>query len=62
MGIIASHSAVNGIQSGQIMGISTSKSEIMSQISLVHLQDKIPTVSEKVFAKFLTEKFKSMGN
>lgn len=62
MGIIASHSVSEEIKSNQIIGINTSESEIINQISLVHLQDKIPTVSEKIFAKFLAEKFKSRGN
>jgi hypothetical protein len=49
------------LQSGQIIGINASKSEIVNQISMVHLQDKIPTISEKIFEKFLVKKIQSMG-
>jgi DNA-binding transcriptional LysR family regulator len=61
MGIVASHMISKEIQSGQIIGINTSKSEIANQISMVHLKDKIPTIAEKIFETFLVKKIQSLG-
>jgi len=61
MGIVSSHMIREDIQNGQIIGINTSKSEIINQISMVQLQDKIPTLSEKIFEKFLIKKIQSLG-
>ncbi len=61
MGIIASHQVNEKIQKGQVVRINTSKAQIINPISLVHLQDKMPTLTEKVFEKFLVKKIKSMG-
>jgi DNA-binding transcriptional LysR family regulator len=58
MGVVASHLINNELRNGQIVQIKTSKPEIMNSISLVHLQDKIPTFTEKVFVKYLVEKIK----
>lgn len=61
MGIVASHIVSKEIKRGQIMGITTSKPEIKNQISLTQLQDKIPTLTEKIFEKFLLKKIKQIG-
>lgn len=61
MGMIASHLVKEDIQNGLIMPISTSKATIINQISIVNLQDKIPTLAEKVFATFLVDKIRAMG-
>ncbi len=61
MGILASHIVSKDFQRGQIIGIKTSKPEIKNQISLTQLQDKIPTLTEKVFEKFLLKKIKQIG-
>ena len=61
MGVIASHLVKEEIQSGQIIPISTPKPKIINQISMVNLQEKIPTLSEKVFQNFLIDKIESMG-
>ena len=61
MGIVTSHLAKEEIQGGQIIPIKTSKPDIVNQISLVQLQDKIPTLAEKVFENFLVAKIHSIG-
>jgi len=61
MGIVASHLVKEKIKNGQIISINTSKPEIINQISLVQLQDKIPTLAEKVFKNYLLDKIQLMG-
>lgn len=61
MGIVASHIVGKEIKQGKIIGIKTSKPEIRNQISLTQLQDKIPTLTEKVFIKFLLNNIDLMG-
>jgi DNA-binding transcriptional LysR family regulator len=61
MGIIASHLARKEIRKGQIIGIKTSKPDIVNQMALTQLQDKVPTLTEKVFIEFLTKKIESIG-
>jgi len=61
MGMVASHMVSDEIQSDQLVCIYTSKPEIINPVSLVHLKNKIPTFSEKVFEKFLAKKIKSIG-
>jgi len=59
MGVIVSALVKEEIQRGQIISIRTSKSEIINEISLAILQDKIPTLAKKVFQKFMLEKIQS---
>ncbi len=61
LGVIASHMVGESIQSGDILRIDTSKEEIVNQMSLVQLQNKIPTRAEKMFEKFLCGKIQSMN-
>ena len=61
MGIVASHLVKEIIQNGQIIPIITSKPAIINKISLVQLQEKIPTISEKIFKNFLVNKIQLMG-
>jgi len=61
MGIVASHLVKEKIKNGQIISINTSKPEIINQISLVQLQDKIPTLAEKIFKNYLLDKIQLMG-
>ena len=61
MGIIASHIVNKEIQQGKIIGIKTSKAEIRNQISLTQLQDKIPTLTEKVFINFPLKEIELVG-
>ena len=61
MGIVASHIVSKEIKQGKIIGIKTPRAEIRNQISLTQLQDKIPTITEKVFIKFLLNNIDLMG-
>jgi len=61
MGVVATHMVKEEIQNGRIIPINTSKKKIINQISLVQLQDKVPTLAEKVFVNFLVEKIQSIG-
>lgn len=49
LGIIASHFAYGDIQQGRIIPITTNRKEIINRISLVQLQDKILSLTEKMF-------------
>lgn len=60
LGIVASHLVKQEIKDNQIVHIKTSASEIMNRITLVHLQDKIPTLTEKVFERYLVGKIRDV--
>lgn len=61
IGIVASHLVSKEIQRGLIVPINTSKPQIINQISLALLQDKIPTLTEKIFQNFLIYKIQAMN-
>lgn len=60
LGIVASHHVKEEIREGQIVQITTSASEIINPIALVYLQDKIPTLTERVFEKYLVGKIREV--
>lgn len=60
LGVVASHLVRQEIQDKQIVHIETSAVEIMNSIALVNLQDKIPTLTEKVFEKYLVGKIRDV--
>ncbi len=49
MGIIVSHMAYDDIRKGRIVTVATSRKEIINRISLVQLQDKVPSLTDKTF-------------
>ena len=51
LGIIPSHLIHEKIDQGEFIHIKTSKKEIINRISLVQLQDKIPSITEKTFLR-----------
>jgi len=53
LGVVASHLIAEELRTGDIVHIETANPEITNSISLVHLQDKVPTLTEKVFQRFL---------
>lgn len=61
LGLLASHLVERDLKSGEIIPIRTSKEDIVNRISLIHLQDKIPTLSEKVFRQFLVRQLRQLG-
>ena len=58
MGVIASHLAHAEIMAGAMVPVKTGRPEIINPISLVQLQDKVPSLTEKTFQQFLTERLK----
>jgi DNA-binding transcriptional LysR family regulator len=60
MGIVASHHIKEELCKDQVVHIQTSRPEIINPISLAHLQEKIPTFTEKVFERYMVAKIKSM--
>jgi DNA-binding transcriptional LysR family regulator len=51
LGMMASHLVYEDIQKGDIIPIGTGKKDIVNKISLLQLQDKIPSLTEKTFQK-----------
>ncbi len=60
LGIVASHLVKDELQTTAIIHIKTTKPEIINAISLVHLQERIPTFTEKQFEKYLVNKIKDI--
>ncbi len=61
LGMIASHIVRKEIQAGTIIAIRTSKSDYRNQILLTQLQDKIPTLTEKIFMEYLLKEIELIG-
>ncbi|MCP4682329.1 MAG: hypothetical protein GY864_08335, partial [Desulfobacterales bacterium] len=59
LGIIPSHLIREEIDRGEIIHITTSKKEITSRISLIQLQEKVPSLTEKTFLNHFNEEIKS---
>lgn len=62
MGVIASHIVRKEIKRGEIIPIKTAKKNVINKISLVQLQDKVPTLTEKTFINFLRSDIRSSVN
>lgn len=61
MGVVASHIIIKDIKKGKIIPIKTAKKDVINKISLVQLQDKVPTLTEKTFINFLKADIISSG-
>lgn len=61
MGVIASHIVRRDIKRGRIIPVKTQKKDVINKISLVQLQDKVPTLTEKTFINFLKSDILSSG-
>jgi len=59
LGIIPSHLIHEKIDQGEIIHIKTSKKEIINRISIVQLQDKIPSITEKAFLGYFNKEILS---
>ena len=55
MGIVASHLVKNELKTGQLIHIKTKKPDIVNMISVVQLMDKVPTLAEKKFSRYVTK-------
>jgi DNA-binding transcriptional LysR family regulator len=60
LGVVVSHLVKEELNNGQIVHIKTAGPEIINSISLAHLQDKIPTLTEKVFERYLVDRVRKM--
>ncbi|THB80258.1 MAG: LysR family transcriptional regulator [Desulfobacteraceae bacterium] len=61
LGVIATHIVDDELKSGEIVPIRTQKKDVINKISLVILQDKIPTLTEKAFINFLKKDIQRTG-
>lgn len=62
MGVIAAHIVRNDIRRGIIVPVQTSEADVINKIALVQLQDKIPTLTEKIFIQFLKQDIQPSGS
>jgi DNA-binding transcriptional LysR family regulator len=53
LGIATAHLIWDEIQSGELVPITTARKNLVNMISLVQLQDKVPTLTEKTFRDFM---------
>jgi len=61
MGVIAAHIVGNAIEKGEIIPVPTPKKDVINKISLVQLQDKVPSLTEKTFIRFLKSDIEDSG-
>ncbi|HCY87238.1 MAG TPA: LysR family transcriptional regulator [Desulfobacteraceae bacterium] len=61
MGVIARHIVKDTIERGEIVPVKTEQADVINKISLVQLQDKIPSLTEKTFIKFLKQDILDSG-
>ena len=59
MGVIAAHMVRDEIESGRIVPVGTSREDVINKIALVQLQEKIPTLTEKAFIRYMKETIKA---
>ena len=53
LGIASAHLVWEEVQQGDVIPITTARENMVNMISLVQLQDKIPTLTEKTFRDFM---------
>ncbi|MBI9083516.1 MAG: LysR family transcriptional regulator [Desulfobacterales bacterium] len=61
LGVIASHMAWKEISTGEMVPIRTGKTAVINKISLVQLQDKVPTLSERTFLAHFRKEMQVSG-
>jgi len=61
LGIVASHLVYDKIKKGRIVPITTDMPTLVNRISLVQLQDKVPSLTEKTFLKHMMREIKRIG-
>lgn len=61
LGIVASHLVYDQIRNGSIMQIKTDQETIVNRISLVQLQDKVPSLTERTFLRHMMREIKRIG-
>ena len=58
MGIASAHLVWEEVQRGDVVPVTTSRDNMVNMISLIQLQDKVPTLTEKTFRDFMLEGMK----
>ncbi len=53
LGIASAHLVWKEVQQGEVIPITTARENMVNMISLVQLQDKVPTLTEKTFRDFM---------
>ncbi|MEH0018402.1 MAG: LysR family transcriptional regulator [Desulfobacter sp.] len=61
MGVIARHIVSLAIARGDIIPLETDRKDVINKISLVQLQDKVPSLTEKTFVRFLKQDIRESG-
>ncbi|WP_022667119.1 LysR family transcriptional regulator [Desulfospira joergensenii] len=61
LGVVAAHMVREDIEDGSIVPVGTSREDVINTIALVQLQEKIPTLTEKTFIRYMKEDIKSSG-
>jgi len=61
LSVIASHLAYENIEQGKIIPIPTKRDAIINRISLAQIQDKIPSLTEKVFLSHFRQEVQQTG-
>jgi DNA-binding transcriptional LysR family regulator len=61
MGVVAAHIVSDFIDRREIIPVPTGQKDVINKISLVQLQDKVPSLTEKTFLRFLKADIKASG-
>lgn len=61
LGVIATHMAAEEIAAGTVVPIDTGQAAVMNSISLVRLQDKVPTLTERAFLSHIQKAMQASG-
>jgi DNA-binding transcriptional LysR family regulator len=61
MGVVAAHIVSDFIERKEIIPVPTRQKDVINKISLVQLQDKVPSLTEKTFIRFLKADIKASG-
>ena len=59
LGVLSSHLVKKEVKSGNLVTVETDGKAIINTISLVQLMDKVPTLTEKTFSRFLISSIQS---
>jgi len=61
MGVIAGHIVGGELDRGEIIPVHTGQKDVINKISLAQLQDKIPSLTEKTFIRFIKKDIRESG-
>ena len=61
MGVIARHIVQKEIDRGDIVPVRTENKDVINKISLVQLQDKVPSLTERTFIRFFKKDIRDSG-